>query len=219
MEDAFRRVATGMLALGLSACGGIAVERPGADGSGGSRAGGGAPASGGTVAAAGGTSAAMGGSPASSANGGGTGLLLFQCKADMDACSTDEECCDAICSSSFFSGGDPLSLCRKPWCTGHGGSCERAVDCCASSLSCAGGYCVLPPPGPQDATNGACKPVAFNCRADGECCDGRCQLGYCQPPGCAPLGDPCASASDCCGISQNPVTCAARTCRIAYGGP
>jgi hypothetical protein len=73
--------------------------------------------------------------------------VLDPCKADGQACTTGDQCCNGYCEPSgamgalVCSNAPPMSA-----CSGAGDKCQTAADCCDPAFACIGGFCTLKSP-------------------------------------------------------------------------
>ncbi len=145
--------------------------------------------------------------------------LPTNCKTLGNPCTTGSECCSQFCLNNF---------CAQPsYCGQTGDICAQNSDCCSGTCTKTGsnafGTCTMPSSGGCDIDGIVCGAVDGGTLAEGglptcggSCCSRACapwgptKVLVCQPAsGCKPVGDICATDSDCCGGSgTNPTqTC------------
>jgi hypothetical protein len=105
------------------------------------------------------------------------------CKADLQTCGGNAECCSGICS-----GGTCVS------CKPNGESCASSGQCC--SQVCEGGVCRVPI---------ICQGTDEACTSSSDCCSGLSCVtppgstgGICQSATCASSGQACSPTFGCC---------------------
>ena len=143
--------------------------------------------------------------------GGTCTPISTSCKSLGNPCTGNSSCCSQFCLSGF---------CAQPsYCGQTGDICAQNADCCSGVCTKSGGAafgtCTLPSSGGCDIDGVVCGALADAGFSDsglpqcgGSCCSRACapwgptQVLVCQPAsGCKPVGDICATDSDCCGGS------------------
>jgi len=123
------------------------------------------------------------------------------CKADGQACRTNQSCCGAVCVNSAPPGKRPFGACCTPTTCAPAqcgliadGSCPDMLNCgdCPSGEICDAGTCAT------------CAECGAGCSPGVPCCSGTiCDAGTCvacaeSGAGCG-LGVPCCSGQACNG--------------------
>jgi hypothetical protein len=132
--------------------------------------------------------------------------MCYECYAEGDACSHQEQCCGLFCSNpGRFCSSDP-SACRPA-----GESCIIGDECCLG-LTCSDSDSVCieePPPSPSPTPfpTPDCVALGSECNFAAECCFNLiCPAGQC----CLDSSNECSDNSDCCsgvcdgGVCESP---------------
>jgi len=135
------------------------------------------------------------------------------CKADGEACRTNQSCCSGACVNGAPPGSKPFGLCCRPTtCAAQGatcgtipsGDCPQPLDCgsCTSPDTCGGGGT----PNVCGCTPTTCAAQGANCGTISDGCSGALDCGTCTAPAtCGGDGTPnvcggevpCTTSADC----------------------